>query len=270
MPTTYDLGAKNPAPKTIISVAALVLLFGFALSSFEVVGAGERGVIFSQISGIKDVQLGEGLHFKIPFVEDIISIDVKVQKSQTEATASSRDLQSISSTIALNFHIDPDKAHKVYQGIGTSYKERIIDPAVQEAVKAVAAHYTAEELIAKRAEVKDRITMGLTQRLGKFNILVDEFSIVNFAFSEQFNIAIEAKQGAEQAALKATRDLERIKVEAEQQIVQAKAESEAMRLRQVSLTPMLLQLRALEKWDGKLPTVSSGAVPFINLDNFSK
>jgi regulator of protease activity HflC (stomatin/prohibitin superfamily) len=249
---------------TIAIIAAVLVV---AASSFKVVGPGERGVLFSKFSGIKDVQLGEGLHFKLPFFEEIITIDVKVQKSQTDARAASKDLQNVSSTIAVNFHIDPSRAHKVYQEIGLSFKERIIDPAVQEAVKSVTAHFTAEELITRRSEVKDAIKASLTERLKEFNIMVDEFSIVNFDFSHEFNAAIEAKQTAEQSALKAKRDLDRIKIEAEQRITQARAEAESQRLQRETLTPIMLQLRAIEKWDGKLPQVSGGATPFIDISS---
>jgi len=261
-------------PKGFSSLPRLVGFGFFALlllivlfSSFQVVGAGERGVVFSKLSGIKNVQLGEGLHFKMPFVEEIIPIDVKVQKSQTDARAASKDLQNVSSTIAINFHIDPSRAQKIYQEIGLSYKERVVDPAVQEAVKSATAHFTAEELITRRAEVKDAIKQSLSERLLKFNILVDEFSIINFEFSHEFNTAIEAKQSAEQSALKAKRDLDRIKIEAEQRITQASAEAEGQRLQRETLTPILLQLRAIEKWDGKLPQVAGGATPFIDLNS---
>lgn len=252
-------------PKQIVTIAVAIGVLMLLASSFQVVGAGERGVLFSKLSGVKDIQLGEGLHWKLPFFDEIVTIDVKVQKSQTDARAASKDLQNVSSTIAVNFHIDPSRAHKVYQEIGLSFKERVIDPAVQEAVKSVAAHFTAEELITRRAEVKEEIKASLTDRLKQFNIFVDEFSIVNFDFSPEFNSAIEAKQTAEQSALKAKRDLDRIKIEAEQRITQARAEAEAQRLQRDTLTPIMLQLRAIDKWDGKLPQVSGGATPFIDI-----
>ena len=268
MAEVFDIKMRqdfSKLPRLIMTIVAVGLVLIVVSSSFQVVGAGERGVLFSKLSGVKDVNLGEGLHFKMPFLEDIIPIDVKVQKSQTDARAASKDLQNVSSTIAVNFHIDPSRAQKVYQEIGLSFKERVIDPAVQEAVKSVTAHFTAEELITRRPEVKDAIKVSLAERLKQFNILVDEFSIVNFDFSHEFNAAIEAKQTAEQSALKARRDLDRIKIEAEQRITQARAEAEGQRLQRETLTPILLQLRAIEKWDGKLPQVSGGATPFIDI-----
>ncbi len=248
--------------KWIIGAVVAVILLA---QSFAVIRAGERGVVFSKFGGIKEVIMDEGLRFKIPFVEDIIPVDVKVQKSQTDATAASKDLQTVSSTIALNYHIDPGQVNTVYQTIGLFFKERVIDPAVQESVKAVTAEFTAEELITRRSEVSAKIKDNLTERLLDFNIIVDGFNIIDFSFSRGFNDAIEAKQTAEQQALKAKRDLDRIKIEAEQKVTQAKAEAEAQRLQRETITPTILQLRAIEKWDGHFPQVIGGAMPFIDI-----
>lgn len=258
------LTGKNLRP--IIGILIAVILIS---SSFQVVGAGERGVVFSKFGGVKNVILDEGLRFKIPFIEDIIRVDVRVQKSQTDAAAASKDLQTVSSTIAMNFHVDPGQANTVYQEIGLFFKERVIDPAVQESVKAIVAQFTAEELITRRAEVRDQIKGNLTQRLLTFNIIVDEFNIVDFSFSRGFNEAIEAKQQAEQSALKAKRDLDRIKIEAEQKVTQARAEAEGQRLQRDTISPTILQLRAIEKWDGKFPQVIGGAMPFIDINTLS-
>ena len=252
----------GPAVKLIaVAVVALLLL----MNSFTVVGAGERGIVFSKIGGVQEKVLGEGLSFKIPFVEDIIIMDVKIQKSETRAEAASKDLQVVSSTIALNYHIDPVAASQVYQNVGIFFKQRIIDPAVQESVKAATAQFTAEELITRRGEVSDLIKQMMSERLVTHHVLVDEFNIVAFAFSTVFNEAIEAKQTAEQQALKAERDLDRIKIEAEQKITEAKAEAESQRLQRATISPTILQLRAIEKWDGHLPQVTGGASPFIDL-----
>ncbi len=265
-----SLGPNSPAGFVLIGVALLIFVaYNFA---FETVGAGERGVVFSKFGGVQDMVLDEGLHFKVPFVEDIIPVDVKVQKSQTRAEASSKDLQTVSSIFAINYHIDPSKVHVVYQDIGIDFKSRIIDPAVQEAVKAVTAQYSAEELITKRPQVRNDIKDMLRDRLSEFNIMLDQFSIVAFEFSPQFNAAIESKQTAEQNALKARRDLERIKVEAEQKVTQAQAEADAQKLQAQTITPNILTLRAIEKWDGKMPAVvgGDGAVPFIDISELQK
>ena len=255
-----SLQGRHAAKFIVTGVVALLLLF----NSFTTVGAGERGIVFSKINGVQETVKGEGLSFKIPFVEDIITMDVKLQKSETRADAASKDLQMVSSTIALNYHVDPSSANHVYQDVGVLYKPRIIDPAVQESVKAATAQFTAEELITRRSEVSDLIKQMMTERLVEHHILVDEFNIVAFAFSNVFNEAIEAKQTAEQQALKAERDLDRIKIEAEQKITEAKAEAESQRLQRATISPTILQLRAIEKWDGHLPQVTGGATPFID------
>jgi len=272
MKDTIDL-TKIPffdkGPKLIIGVIVLVLLVGIINASFEIVGAGERGVVFSKFGGVKDLILNEGLQFKIPFIEDIIPVDVKVQKSQTDATAASKDLQTVSSTIALNYHIDPEQVNTVYQDLGLFFKDRVLDPAVQESVKAVSAQFTAEELITRRSEVSRNIENNLKERLLEFNIITDGFNIIDFSFSREFNSAIEAKQTAEQQALKASRDLDRIKIEAQQKITQAKAEAESQRIQRETISPTILQLRAIEKWDGRFPQVIGGAMPFIDVGTLS-
>ncbi len=249
----------------IASIAGLVVLLIIAFNSFQIIGAGERGVVFSKFGGVQQGVRGEGLQLKIPLIQAIVPIDVRIHKAETEASASSKDLQTVHSRIALNYHIAPDEAAQLYQEVGTLYKERLIDPSVQEAVKAATAQFTAEELITRRAEVSTLIKEMLAERLIPRNIMVDEFNIVDFTFSDVFNQAIEAKQTAEQNALKAQRDLERIKIEAEQKVTEATAEAESQRLQRETITETILQLRAIEKWDGVLPQVTGGSVPFIDL-----
>ena len=268
----YDI-TKSPlfaqGPKLVALVIAGIIILIILGSSFRTIGPGERGIVFSQIGGVKDVILDEGIRFKIPFVEDIIKADVRIQKAQTEVSGASKDLQTVSSTIAVNYHVDPSKVNKVFQEIGLAFKERLIDPAVQEAVKAAAAQFTAEELITRRSEVKDQIKESLAKRLLVFNIIVDELNIVDFSFSQQFNTAIEAKQTAEQQSLKAKWDLGRVKIEAEQKITQAKAEAESQRLQKETISPIILQLRAIEKWDGHFPLVVGQAMPFIDIGSLT-
>lgn len=261
--------------KYLIYILILIFVLAF-INPFVIIGAGERGVVMN-FGAVQDMVMGEGIHFRVPIMQRVIKIDVRLQKSQTDAAAASRDLQETHSTIALNYHILPEKANWVYQKIGQSYKERVIDPAVQEVVKAVTAKFTAVMLITQRETVRHEIKELLKQRLVSNNIVVDDFSIVNFQFSKQFTQAIEAKQTAEQLAMKALRDLERIKIEAEQKITQAKAEAEALRLQKENVTPQLVRLRqieasikAIDKWDGRMPRVTGGAIPFIDLKSLEE
>lgn len=217
--------------KTVIKVALAVFLVVLILGPFRpwvIVPAGHRGVVL-QLGAVSGT-LGEGFHFILPVIQKVVQVNVQIQKSETNAAAASKDLQTISSKIALNYHVDPETVSRIFQQIGLAYESKVIDPAVQEAVKAITAKYTAEELITKRQQVALEIQELLTNRLRKSNIVVDAFSIVNFEFSQEFNKAIEAKQTAEQLALKAQRDLQRVKIEAEQKITQAKAEAEALRI----------------------------------------
>jgi len=190
-------------------------------------------------------------------------------QTEHQASAASKDLQTVATTLALNFRPDPESVHLIYQSIGLSYRSRVIDPAIQEAVKSVTAQYTAEELITKRDEVKGRIQEVLDEKLRPEHILVVAVNLTDFQFSEVFASAIEQKQTAEQLALKARRDLDRIKIEAEQRVAQAQAEAEAQRLLAASITPNVVELKRIEafnsaiaKWNGVMPQVSSGALPF--------
>ncbi|MDP2862452.1 MAG: prohibitin family protein [Desulfobacterales bacterium] len=269
--------AMKKGPMRVALIIGAILMFFMFLQPWVQIGAGQRGVVLDFGAVQKDV-LGEGLHFRVPVMQEIVRMDVKVQKAETAAAAASADLQDVSSTVAINYHIIPDKANIVYQSIGIHFKERIIDPAVLEVVKAVTAKYSAEELITKRPAVSDAMKLSLTERLLAHNMAVDAFSIVGFSFSKIFMEAIESKQTAEQLALKAKRDLDRIKIEAEQTITAARAEAESLRLQRANISPDLIELRkieanlkAIDKWNGILPQVTGGgAVPFIGVGDIQK
>jgi regulator of protease activity HflC (stomatin/prohibitin superfamily) len=269
--------AMKQAPMRLAVIIGAILVFFLFLHPWVQIGAGERGVVLN-FGAVQKTVLGEGLHFRVPIMQKIARMDVKVQKATTDAAAASSNLQDVSSTVAINYHIVPDKANIVYQSLGIEFKERIIDPAVQEVVKAVTARYTAEELITKRSAVSDAMKLNLTERLISNNIAVDAFSIVGFSFSKIFMEAIESKQTAEQLAMKAQRDLERIKIEAEQKIAAAKAEAESLRLQKENISLDLIELRkieanirAIDKWNGILPQVTGGgAIPFIGVGEIQK
>lgn len=261
------------------SISRLIFWAGFGfivfilfISSIYTIPAGFRGVVLT-FGKPSEIVSDEGFHLKIPIAQTVKKIEVRTQKLETTASSASKDLQDVQTTIALNFHVIPDETNKLYQNIGPAYKERIINPAIQESVKAVTAGFTAEELITRRPEVRDGIKDALTDRLERSYVIVDDFNIVDFQFSEQFDLAIEAKQVAEQDALRAQRELERIKIEAEQKVTRAQAEADAIRLQaeQLKQNRDILELRAIEKWDGKLPVFTGGgAVPFVDLRSFSK
>ncbi len=249
-------------------IVVLIIVIAVLFNSVGTVGAGERGVVL-QFGAVKDKIFDEGLYFIIPFVQKVQIMDVKIQKDEVPASASSKDLQIVTSKIAINYHLSPDFVNKVWQEVGKNYNERIIAPAIQEAVKATTAKFTAEELIVKRQDVKEQIKQNLFERLQKNHIYIDEINITSFDFSKAFNDAIEAKVTAEQLKLKSERDLERIRIEAEQKVVEAEGKAKAIRTeaQALSANAKVVELRWIEKWDGKTPTYWGGATPFIGIDS---
>lgn len=262
----------DPKPFKIVShaligIVALVLIF----TSFGTVDAGERGikVRLGNVVGI----IEPGLYTKAPFITQVRKVDVQTQKEEAEASAASSDLQTVNAKVAVNYNLDVQKLQDLYIKIGLEYKTKIIDPAIQEEVKAVTAKYTAEQLITKRQEVTDAIQTGLTARLVLHDIQVTGVSIVNFDFSGSFNEAIEKKVTAEQNALAAKNKLDQIKFEAQQTIETAKATAESIKIQAQAVNSQggadYVQLQAIEKWDGHLPTqmIPGSSVPFLNLKN---
>ncbi len=261
----------NEIPDIKKYVPTILVVFLVGLLLFEgvgTIGAGERGVLL-QFGAVQEKIFQEGIYFKIPFIQKVQKLDVKIQKDEVPASASSKDLQIVTSRIAINYHLTPESVNKVWQQVGEAYNQRIIAPAIQEAVKAVTARFTAEELITEREEVKDKIKENLFQRLSQHHINVVEINITEFEFSQSFNEAIEAKVTAEQLKLKAERDLERIRIEAEQRVVAAEAKATAIRRESeaLSVNPRIVELRWIEKWSGEVPKYWGGATPFIGLGN---
>lgn len=270
-------GMIKKVPTRLIVIVVVIIFILIFFRPWVQVGPGQRGIVLN-FGAVQKQVMEEGLHLRIPVMQEVVLMDVKVQKAETDAAAASADLQDVTSRVALNYHIVPDQANIVYQKIGIQFKERIIDPAILEVVKAVTAKYTAEELITKRPAVSEAMRRNLMDRLIVNNIAVDAFSIVIFSFSKIFTEAIESKQTAEQLALKAKRDLDRIKIEAEQKITAARAEAESLRLQRANISPDLIELRrieanmkAIEKWNGILPQVTGGgAIPLIGLGDTPK
>jgi regulator of protease activity HflC (stomatin/prohibitin superfamily) len=261
---------------TLIAVIGAIVIFAL-VNATTVVDAGTRGVVktFGEVTGVFD----EGLHFRAPFVTEVVPVDVKTRRLTSESSAASRDLQIVTTQVVLNYRVDPDSVATLVREIGVDYEAKIIDPAIQESVKAATAQFTAENLIIQRPLVSDSIRQVLNDRLIPRGIIVEEVSITEFNFSEEFSRAIEAKQVAEQDALRAERELRRAQIEAQQQVARAeaeaearlqiaRAEAEALRLQREVISPELLQLRFIERWNGILPRFmsgDSGLVPLINI-----
>lgn len=265
----YLTSAMQLLKIAVLVVLALTIL-GTVLGSFYIIDAGERGVLLTW-GKPATYAVEPGLHFKTPWMQSVEIFDVKTQKYETDASAASRDLQTVSTRIAVNYRLNPEAVPIIYTELGHYYADRIIQPAVQEVVKASTAKFSAEELITNRADVKDMIQNLLKERLAKFNIDVEEIAIIDFEFSPAFKDAIEAKVTAEQQKLKAERDYQRTLIEANMTYVKADAEARALERQKSALTPELVELRkidaqraAIERWDGHLPSATVG-MPFLDV-----
>ncbi|MCL1916929.1 MAG: prohibitin family protein [Peptococcaceae bacterium] len=262
---------KNSRFWLVVAGVVLVLLIILISQTVVIIQPGYCGAVI-QLGKVQDFVFTEGLHLKVPFIQQVSPMEVRVQKIETKQNASSRDLQIVNTVIAVNYHLDSSRINRLFSEVGVNYSERVLDPAIAEALKAVTAQYTAEELISKRSEVGLKIKETLGAKLETYYMVLDEINLTEFQFSAEFNDAIEKKQVAEQQVLKATLDLQRIEIEAQQKIEQAKAEAESLRLQKQEVTNELVELRRIEaqleairKWDGKMPTVTGGALPFIDI-----
>ena len=269
-------------PRSWVRNALLVLVAGLVavlVAPVAVVPAGSRGVM-TTFGSARNELYEPGLHFRWPIAQTMHTMNIQIQKGEGEGDAASKDLQSVHTKVAINYHLEPSYAVEAFKNIGPSTDvaaERIIMPATHEAVKAVTARFTAEELITRRTEVRDAISVLLKEMMARHGLVLDDFNLINFAFSKSFSDAIENKVKAEQQKQQAERDLQRLQVEAQQKVVGARAEAESLALQRQQITAELLSLRRIEneraaiaKWDGKLPQVSGGATPFINVDRTAK
>ena len=274
----YTVKKKSHVGKVVgISAAALgaVVLFFASTTS---VPAGNSGVIVT-LGKVEERTLSEGFHFKIPFIQEVVNVSNQIQVYEVDAPAVSRDMQTVSSVIAVNYRVQSAKSSDIYREIGGDYEAVILTPNVQESVKSVTAKYTAEELITERSAVSEQIKEQLSAKVTGYGIQIERFNIVNFDFSPEFNAAIEQKQVAEQNLLKTETEQKEALViaeaEAKKKKIAANAEAEAIRAKAQaeadanemlnnSLTETVLQNKMLDEWDGALPRVTSGeGTPFI-------
>jgi prohibitin 2 len=273
-------------------IIGFIMVIVVLAASVKIVEAGHRGVLLNFGAVDTSAALNEGIHFVVPFRDNIVQLEVRTQKTVENAASASRDLQDVSTQVALNYHVDPNTAQILFQQLGFDYASRVIAPAIQESVKQVTARFNAENLITNRETVKSEIENQIKQRLAAYNVEVETISITEFQFSEQFRRAVESKVEAEQRALQATNDLRRIEIEAQQakaravgeqqaniaqaegvrqaNVLKAQGESEAIKIIDVQLreNPRYLEWLKTQRWDGVLPLVTGGgegATPFIEI-----
>jgi prohibitin 2 len=262
----------------VAAIITFVVIIVIMFESVVVVQAGHRGVVL-YVGAVENRVLGEGIHFIIPFAEQVVPLEVRTLKFQADASAASNDLQEVQTTIALNYHISPSQANVIYQQLGADYAGRIIAPTIQESVKASVAKFNAEELITKRATAKAVIAKSIADTLGARNIVVETVFITDFAFSQAFANQIESKVVAFQKYLTEQNNLKAVQVVANQTVVQANAaarsnvakangESQAIKIISVELkqSPEYLKWLSINRWSGQLPyALGSGALPFFQL-----
>lgn len=264
---------KGGKPKTgrIVAIVCIALATIILLASAAaIVPAGHTGVVVT-LGKVSQNTFTEGFHLKIPFVQSVENISNQIQVYEVDAPAVSQDLQTVSSTIAVNYRVQSASSADIYRNIGADYEAVVLMPAVQESVKSVTARYTAEKLITERSTVGEEIKENLAAKVGEYGLLIEKFNIVNFDFSAEFNAAIEQKQVAEQNLLKTQTEQEQAIViaeaeakkkviaaeaEAEAIMAQAQAQADANELLNNSLTELVLQNKMLEQWDGQLPMVN--------------
>lgn len=255
--------------RTIATLGGVVVLvISFVFECFTIVPPGHVGVQVT-MGTVNPVALQPGVNFVNP-ISSVRNVEIRVKRADLkEAQAGTKDLQSVHTDIVIQYRMSPDKVPTIYSQFGLNVDDKILGPGVNEAFKAVTAHYNSEELITKRDQVSAEILNHVRVKVAPFDIDVQGISLVNFGFSAEYQKAIESKVIATQMKQKAEQDLERIKVEAQQEIEKAKGNAEAIRISAQAIQNQggaaYVQLKAIEKWDGNLPNVMSGAMPFINV-----
>src|ERR671932_1496350 len=280
-PSRSILGANKL--KILAAIVTFIVIVIVMSESVVIVQAGHRGVVL-YVGAVENRVLGEGLHFIIPFAEQVIPLEVRTLKFQANASAASNDLQEVATVIALNYHIDPNEANVVYQQLGADYADRIIAPTIQESVKASVAKFNAEELITQRATVKGVISQAITKTLSARDIIAETIFITDFEFSQAFADQVESKVVAFQKYLTEQNNLLAVQVVANQTVVQAQAqararvanatgEAQAISLitEQLRQSPEYLEWKAINEWNGNLPYSLGGGgngssgFPFLQL-----
>jgi prohibitin 2 len=277
-PSQYSASRSSNKLIIVAGIVTFVVIIVILFESVVVVEAGHRGVVL-YVGAVENRVLGEGIHFIIPFAEQVIQMEVRTLKFEANASAASNDLQEVQTTIALNYHISPSQANIIYQQLGADYADRIIAPTIQESVKASVAKFNAEDLITKRATAKAVIDQSIANTLSARNIVVETVFITDFKFSQAFASQVESKVVAFQKYLTEQNNLKAIQVVANQTVVQAQAsaranvakangESQAIKIITVQLrqSPTYLQWLSINRWNGQMPyALGSGAFPFFQL-----
>jgi regulator of protease activity HflC (stomatin/prohibitin superfamily) len=272
---------KKPNPQTIRWIIILLIAFIILWGTFVIVPAGHRGVVLWWGSVEKRI-MGEGLNFKVPITESVIKVDVRVQPHPfKEIDAASKEYQMVKLTGMMNFHIDPSYVNDLYQKVGLDFANKVIDPAFNDFVKEVVPIYPITEILPKREEIRKKAMTKLGDNLARYHIIVDDIYFANIRFTPDYERAIEAKQVAQQQVETQRQVLAQREIEAQQKVATAKGEAESIlvvaqgqaKANEVlarSISPILVEYKSIEKWNGILPQVSGSSMPFIDLRKSEK
>jgi len=267
---------KFPKPRNLGVLIVILILLIIGWGTFVIIPAGHRGVVLLWGSVEKRI-MGEGLNFKMPIAETVIKVDVRVQPHPfKQIDASSKEYQMVNMTGMMNFHIDPSYVNDLYQKVGLDFADKVIDPAFNDFVKEVVPTYPIGEILPKREEIRKRAMTKLGDNLSRYHIIVDDIYFANIRFSTGYEGAVEAKQVAQQQVETQKQVLAQREIEAQQKVATAKGEAESILVvaqgqakaneaLSHSISPILVQYKGIEKWNGILPQVSGGAVPFIDV-----
>lgn len=259
--------------KLIIALAVILVLAVVAANCFTIVEAGHTGVVVT-LGKVNEGVLQEGIHVKAPFVQKVVKIDNRITKLEVETEAFSKDLQTVATTLAINYRVDTSKSYSIYKNIGADYETVLVTPAVNEVLKAITSKYTAEESVTNRALISDGLIEGLNEKLNNIGLYVTDVNIINFDFSEAFIAAIEEKQVAQQKLLKSETDKQTAIINAEAKAetirITAEAEAKANTIISNSLTDEVIEYNKVEKWNGELPKVTGNGGSLVNVDTLTE
>ena len=254
----------------VFIVTAVILAVIVLSNCFTIVNAGHTGVVVT-LGKVNERVLQEGLHIKAPFVQQVVKIDNRIVKLEVDTEAFSKDLQTVTTTLAINYRVDTSKSYSIYKNIGANYENVLITPAVNEVLKAITAQFTAEESVTNRSLISDGLVKGLNEKLNSIGLYITDVNIINFDFSEAFINAIEEKQVAQQQLLKAETEkqtaITNAEAEAETIRIKAQAEAEANNIIRASLSADVIRAKFYEKWDGKLPQAMGSDSIITSIEN---
>jgi regulator of protease activity HflC (stomatin/prohibitin superfamily) len=274
-----DKAGNLSTGRITLTVVLVVLLVVLLSGSIAVIETGYTGVVLT-FGKASPVVLQEGIHLKIPFVQKIITINNRIIKTEVTTEAFSKDLQTVSTVIAVNYHVNKSSSSQIYTEVGLGYEDVLITPAINEVLKAVTANYTAQELVGSRGEVSVLLDESLNNKLNDYGVFVDDLNIINWDFSEEYISAVEAKQVAEQNLIKTRTEQQQELVvantEAEKQVIAAQAEADKIKLLAeanaesnniitASLNDLLIRYETIQNWDGALPKVTGGSETLIDI-----